>query len=145
MVRLAHTAVGNQKYIIEQMETYIRQGGGGYKDWFIGLADNPIAPITETSRLRKVQNHRFTYIETMSVEVAKAVADYFINACGVDGNTSEARKDNACLALYLYKKAEHLVACETGTSSRLICWIRNKLFRVFASDNNKVIRRLYAP
>ena len=137
--------MGDQKYIIEQMETYIRQGGGEYGNWFIGLADNPIAPITETSRLRKVQNHRFTYVETMSVEVAKAVADYFINACGMDGNIGKTEKDGACRALYLYKKAEHLVACETGTSSRLICWVRNKLFRVCAPGNNKVIRRLYAP
>jgi hypothetical protein len=137
--------VGNQKYIIEQMETYIRQGGGEYGDWFIGLADNPIVPITEVYRLRKVQNHRFTYVETMSVEVAKAVADYFINACGMDGNISETEKDGVCRALYLYKKAEHLIACETGTSNRLICWVRNKLFRVCAPDNNKIIRRLYAP
>ena len=137
--------MGDQKYIIEQMETYIRQGGGGYGDWFVGLADNPITPITEVSRLRKVQNHRFAYIETMSGEVAKAVADYFIDACGVDGNISEREGDGICRALYLYKKAGHLVACETGISSRLICWVRNKLFRVCAPDNNKVIRRLYAP
>ena len=137
--------MGNQKYIIEQMETYIRQGGGEYGDWFIGLADNPIAPVTEISRLRKVQNHRFTYVETMSVEVAKAVADYFINACGMDGNISKTEKDGVCRALYLYKKAEHPVACETGTSNRLICWVRNKLFRICAPDNNKLIRRLYAP
>ncbi len=136
--------MGDQKYIIEQMETYIRQGGGGYGDWFVGLADNPITPITEVSRLRKVQNHRFAYIETMSGEVAKAVADYFIDACGVDGNISEREEDGG-RALYLYKKAGHLVACETGISSRLICWVRNKLFRVCAPGNNKVIRRLYAP
>jgi len=122
--------VGNQKYIIEQMETYIRQGGGEYGDWFIGLADNPIAPITEVSRLGKVQNHKFTYVETMSGEVAKLVADYFINACGMDGNISETEKGGSCRALYLYKKAEHLVACKIGISSRLICWVRNKLFRV---------------
>ncbi len=137
--------MGNQKHIIEQMETYIRQGGGEYEDWFIGLADNPIVPITEVSRLRKVQNHRFTYVETISIEVAKAVADYFINACGMDGNISETEKDDACRALYLYKKAEHLVACETSISGRLICWVRNKLSRVCTSDNNKAIRRLYAP
>lgn len=137
--------MSNQKYIIEEMETYIRQGGGEYGDWFIGLADNPIAPVMETSRLRKVQNHRFTYIETMSVEAAKAVAGYFINACGMDGNISETEKDDACRAVYLYKKADHSVACETGTSNRLICWVRNKLFRICARENNKPIRRLYAP
>jgi hypothetical protein len=136
--------VSNQRYIIEQIETYIRQGGGGWGDWFIGLADNPMAPVIETSRLGKVQNHRFTYIETISVEVAKAVADYFINSCGMDGNTSELQKDGTCRSLYLYKKAERLAACETGTSGRLIHWVRNKLFRVCAPDN-KVIRRLYAP
>ena len=133
--------MGNEKYIVEQMETYIRQGGGEYGDWFIGLADNPIAPITEVSRLRKVQNHRFAYLETMSGEVAKTVADYFIDARGVDGNISERKGDGVCRALYLYKKAGH----ETGISSRLICWVRNKLFPVRVPDNNKVTRRLYAP
>jgi nucleoid-associated protein YejK len=137
--------VGDEKYIIKQMETYIRQGGGRYGDWFIGLADNPIAPIMEVSRLRKMQNHRFAYVETMSGEVAKAVADYFIDACGVDGNISAREGNGVCRALYLYKKAEHLVACETGISSRSTCWVRNKLFRVCAPDNNKVIGRLYAP
>jgi hypothetical protein len=137
--------MGNQKYIIEQIETYIRRGGGGCGDWFIGLADNPIAPIVETSRLHKVQNHRFTYIETMSVEVARAAADYFINSCGMDGHISETERDGTCRALYLYKKAEHLIVSETGTSNRLICWVHNKLFRVCAPDNNKVTRRLYAP
>ena len=101
---MANTAVGDRKYIIEQMETYIRQGGGGYGDWFIGLADNPIAPITEVSRLRKVQNHRFTYVETMSGEVAKAVADYFIDACGMDGNISQAQIECGCLAYTFIKK-----------------------------------------
>jgi hypothetical protein len=137
--------VGDKKYIIEQMETYIRQGGGGYSDWFIGLADNPIAPIAEVSRLRKVQNHRFTYVETMSGEVAKTVADYFIDACGMDGNISESQRDGGCRALYLYKKAGHIIACETGLSGRLIRWVRNKLFRIFVTGNNKAIRRLYAP
>lgn len=140
-----HTAVGDKKYIIEQMETYIRQGGGGYGDWFIGLADNPIVPIMETFRFRKVQNHRFTYVETMSGEVAKEVADYFINACGMDGNISESQRDGGFRALYLYKKAEHRVASETDISNGLIRWVRNKLFRIFVAGNNKAIRRLYAP
>ena len=138
-------AVGDQKYIIEQMETYIRHGGGGYGDWFIGLADNPIVPVTEAFRLRKVQNHRFTYVETMSGEIAKAVADYFINACGVNGNISERQGEGSCRALYLYKKAEHRVASETDISNGLIRRVCNKLFRVCAPDSNKVIRRLYAP
>jgi hypothetical protein len=137
--------VGDQKHVIEEVETYIRQGGGGYGDWFIGLADDPIAPITEVSRLHKVQNHRFVYVETMTGEVAKAVIDYFIDACGMDGNISEKERDGSCRALYLYKKADHLVACETGISSRLICWVRNKMFWVCASNNDKVTRRLYAP
>lgn len=137
--------MGDERYTIEQIETYICRSGGEYGDWFIGLADNPIAPITEASRLRKVQNHRFAYVETTSGEVAKAVADYFIDACGVDGNISERKGNDVRRALYLYKKAEHLAARETGTSNRLIRWVWNKLFRVSAPDNNKVIRRLYAP
>ena len=137
--------MGGEKHIIAQVEAYIRLGGGEYGDWYIGLADNPIDPITEASRLHKVQNRRFTYVETMSGEAAKVVADYFIDACRMDGNITENQKDGHCRALYLYKKNEHPVACETGISSRLICWMRNKLFRVCAPANNKAIRRLYAP
>jgi hypothetical protein len=102
---------------MEQIETYIRQGGGGYGDWFIGMAYNPIDPITEASRLHRVQSHRFSYIETISQEVARAVAEYFINVCGTDGDIIEEERDDACRALYVYKKTKHLVACETGTSS----------------------------
>ncbi len=42
--------MNNEKHIIAQIEAYIRQGGGEYGDWFIGLADNPIDPIMEVSR-----------------------------------------------------------------------------------------------
>jgi len=119
--------VSNQKYIIEQIETYVRRGGSGYENWFIGLADNPITPIKEVSRLRKAQNRTFAYVETMSSETAKTVADYFINVRGMNGNISETKKDDACRALYLYKKAEHLVARENSTSSRLIYRVHNKV------------------
>jgi hypothetical protein len=114
-----------QKHIIEQVETYIRHGGGEYRDWFIGLADNPIVPIRKASRLRKIQNHRFVYIETISGEVAKAVADYFINVCGTDGDIIEKEKEDACRAIYIYKKAAHIVACEIGVLSRRFAKPRN--------------------
>ena len=137
--------MGNEKHIIAQIEAYIRQGGGEYCDWYIGLAGNPIDPITEASRLHKVQNDRFAYFETVSHHIAKAVADYFLNICGTDGNITENQRNGPCRALYLYKKNVHPVACGTGISSRLICWMRNKPLRIYAADNNKAIRRLYAP
>jgi hypothetical protein len=99
----------NSKQIIEQIETYIREGGGEYKDWYIGMTDNPIEPVDEALLLNKVQNHRFTYIETISSRVAKTVADYFINLCGADGHFSTKEISRACKSLYVYKKAAHLV------------------------------------
>jgi hypothetical protein len=106
--------VGNEKHIIAQIEAYIRQGGGEYGAWFIGLADNPIDPIMEVTRLHKVQNHRFTYIETVSPQVAKAVADYFLNVCGIDGNLCDIDTNHLCRAIYVYKKALQLIASETA-------------------------------
>ncbi len=102
--------MGNEKHIIAQIEAYIRQGGGEYSDWYIGLANNPIDPITEASRLHKVQNRRFTYIETISHQVAKSVADYFLNVCGLDGDISDIDAIRSCRALYIYKKAANLLA-----------------------------------
>jgi hypothetical protein len=107
-------AVGDEKQIIAQIEAYIRQGGGEYGDWYMGLADNPIEPIMEVTRLHKVQNHRFTYIETVSPQVAKAVADYFVNVCGTEGNLSDIDASRPCRAIYIYKKAPHLAASETA-------------------------------
>jgi hypothetical protein len=102
--------MGDEKSIITQIEAYIRQGGGEYGDWYIGLAENPIDPITEAYRLHKVQNHRFTYLETVSHQAAKAVADYFVNVCGTDGNRNEIDTSRPCRALYIYKKAANPLA-----------------------------------
>jgi hypothetical protein len=97
--------MSDEKQIITQIEAYIHQGGGEYGDWFVGLADNPIDPIMEVTRLNEVQNHRFTYIETASHHIARTVADYFINTCGTNGNIREIE---TCCSLYVYKKAERL-------------------------------------
>ena len=101
--------MNNEKHIIAQIEAYIRQGGGEYGDWYLGLADNPIDPIMEVTRLRKVQNQRFTYIETVSHQVAKSVADYFLDVCGIDGDISDIDAARLCQAIYIYKKAANLL------------------------------------
>ncbi len=136
---------GDSKYIIEQIETFIRQGGGDYGDWFVGLADDPIVPIAEVSRLGRVQRHRFTYIETSSNEIAAAVADHFINKCGTDGSISEKQKESGCCSLYLYQKATPNASCPRQSANGLFKRVSNKLSRVFDDGNNKAIRRLYAP
>jgi hypothetical protein len=99
----------DSKRIIEQVETYIREGGGEYEDWYVGLTDNPIEPVTEALSLHKVQGQRLTYIETTSSQIAQAVADNFVNLCGTDGNFSTKEISRACKSLYVYKKATHLV------------------------------------
>jgi hypothetical protein len=106
--------MGDEKNLIAQIETYICQEGGEYGDWYIGLADNPIDPITEAFRLHKVQNHRFTYIETVSHYAAKAAADYYVNVCGTDGNLSDIDTTRPCRALYIYKKAANLILSESA-------------------------------
>ena len=107
--------------IINQIKDYISEGGGEYRDWFVGISDDPIHPIIEVTLLHKVQNHRFTYIETISPQIAKAVADYFVNGRGTDGNLSENDRGGICRALFVYKKAAHLVGYKTSDSIQSIC------------------------
>jgi hypothetical protein len=109
--------MSNEKNIIAQIEAYIRQGGGEYGGWYIGLAHNPIDPITEAFRLHKVQNQRFTYIETISPQAAKAVSDHFLNVCGTDGNLSDIDTSRPCRAIYIYKKAANLILSESAISA----------------------------
>jgi hypothetical protein len=96
---------GEIKKTIDEIETYIREGGGEYRDWFIGVTDNPLDPIDEVTLLHKVQCHRFMYMETISQEAAKAVADYFVSVLRTDGNLSENNGSRVCRAIYIYKKA----------------------------------------
>jgi hypothetical protein len=105
-------AVVDEKNIIVQIETYIRQGGGEYGEWYIGLADNPIEPATDSFRNHKVKNSWFTYIETSSHEIARAIAEYFINTCGTDGNINDLGLSDSCQSLYVYKKTEISIAPE---------------------------------
>ena len=99
----------NAKQTIDHVETYIREGGGKYSDWFVGVGDNPIGPITEATLHHKVQSHRFMYVEMISPQATKKVADYFVNVQGTDGNFNGKQACNVCKAVYVYKKAAHLV------------------------------------
>jgi hypothetical protein len=98
-----------QEQIIDEIETYIREGGGEYEDWYVGLTDDPFEPINEALLLQKVQSERLSYIETSSPQIAQAVADYFINLCGTDGNLRTKEINRAFNSIYVYKKDTHLV------------------------------------
>jgi hypothetical protein len=108
--------MNDEKNIIAQIETYICEGGGEYGDWYIGLADNPIDPIMEVTKLHKVQNHMFTYIETISHQVAKFVSDYFLKVCGTDGDLSDIDTSRPRRALYIYKKTANLILSESAVA-----------------------------
>jgi len=95
--------------IINQIKEYICERGGEYRDWYVGISDNPIDPVMEVSLLHKVQSHQFTYIETISSKIAKEVADYFVNTLGTDGNLNEKETIDRCQAIYVYKKAARTI------------------------------------
>jgi hypothetical protein len=135
--------MGSQQQIIGEIEAYICRGGGKYQDWYIGIADDPIGPIDEALLFHKVENHRFICLETISQQVAIAVADYFVNILGTDGNLYEGNRGKPCQFLYIYKKAVHTTGYKIKEPIRSIClergtpsWLR--------SLGNKVMRYLYA-
>ncbi len=94
--------------IIDQIENYIREGGGEYRDWYVGLADDPIHPVGETLLHHRVQGRMLTYIETTSPHAAQTVANHFVRLLGTDGDPDRKRTDGTCNSLYVYKKAVHL-------------------------------------
>ena len=98
-----------QKQIIKEIETYIREGGGEYEGWYVGITDNPMEPVNDALLLQKIQGERLVYIETSSPQVAWNVADYFVNLCGTDGNIRTNEINRACNSIYVYKKAAHFV------------------------------------
>jgi hypothetical protein len=97
-------AMSNEKNTIWEIETYIREGGGQYGDWYVGMADDPLRAVEETFRLHRVQNERFMYIEAESETAAAATVNHFVNCCGTGGRAAETGAHGQPRAIYVYKQ-----------------------------------------
>lgn len=86
--------------IIHEIRAYILSHGGGWGDWYVGIAENI------NNRLRDHHVTREPHISkgANSPEIARAIEDYFIHKLGTDGSHGGNKRANK---VYSYKKSHN--------------------------------------
>lgn len=86
--------------IIADLDSYMRQGGGGYRSWYVGVASD--------SRTRLFNDHQvkenggsWIYCGAASSDSARAAEEYFLSL-GCDGGPGGG--DAQTKSVYAYKK-----------------------------------------
>lgn len=63
--------------IIQGIEDYMRKCGGGYSDWYAGIASEPRARLFSDHNV--AENGAWIYHDCGSDSVARDIEDYFLN------------------------------------------------------------------
>ncbi len=89
--------VKSKQEIINDIGEHIKEGGGGYGAWYVGIAEN--------AKERLGQHNVTEWLisrQASSSQVAREIEDYFVNALETDGGPGGG--DETADMVYAYKK-----------------------------------------
>lgn len=86
--------------IINDFLDYMKQEGGYYSDWYVGITNDPKKRLFAEHGVDEKRG-QWIYAPVDTNEVARTVEDYFLNQ-GCDG--SGGGGDNSSTTTYAYKK-----------------------------------------
>lgn len=89
--------------IIQEIDNYISKRGGGYSDWYVGIASDPHDRVFNDHNVDK-NNDAWIIRDCGSEVAARKVEKYFLDR-GCDGGTGGG--DNSTTYAYAYKKNTH--------------------------------------
>lgn len=87
--------------IIDNIRTYIEEGGGNYSDWYAGVCQEVQDIIL---KVYQTDSRCWTYCDTPSPQVAKEVLDYCVNMLGIAGDVNTRNADSFSRVVYVCKK-----------------------------------------
>lgn len=90
--------------IKQEIRDHIKSRGGGYSDWYVGIASNPRERLFDDHSVDQ-QNGRWIYRECESSAAAREVEEYFVNTLGTDGGSGGG--DQSTRSVYAYKKTSY--------------------------------------
>jgi hypothetical protein len=85
---------------IKKIEDYVRERGGSFSSWYIGIAENPRERLFNEHNVSE-SNGNWIYQPTSSSATARNVEQYFLGL-GMDGGSGGG--DYLSKAVYCYKK-----------------------------------------
>ncbi len=95
--------VKNVAQIIKEIDDHIRESGGGYSGWYVGIASDPRDRLFNDHNVNKDKD-AWVYRDCGSEAAARKVEKYFLDR-GYDGGTGGG--DISTTYAYAYKKKDH--------------------------------------
>lgn len=82
---------------------YIKEFGGNFEDWYIGIAADPKHEMFDNHGVHQ-EDDIWLYKQALTFTACKTVQKYFLQTQAIDGNLRETgNEDTDCV--YLYKKS----------------------------------------
>ena len=100
----ATTTTKTKQEIINDLDAYIKDGGGGYAAWYVGIASDARDRLFNNHKVKE-KGDSWVFRQTSFSAVAREIEDYFVNTLGTGGG---ARRGVVFTDMvYAYKKASH--------------------------------------
>jgi hypothetical protein len=83
---------------------YIKEFGGSFSDYYVGVADDPQSTLFEGHGVDG-EKDPWLYKQALTFQAARTVQDYFVTRLKTDG-VPVIDGDENCDCVYVYKKSE---------------------------------------
>ena len=90
--------------IINDLDAHIKDGGGGYPAWYVGIASDARDRLFNDHKVKE-KGDSWVFRQTSFSGVAREIEDYFVNMLGTDGGAGKGVVFTDMV--YAYKKASH--------------------------------------
>ena len=95
-------------YSVQQIKyeilAYIKEFGGDFSDYYVGISPAPKKALFTTHKLARKKDP-WLYKQALSVQAAKTIQDYFLGRLKADGEPAPDSDDNTD-SVYVYKKSK---------------------------------------
>ncbi|MGB0682760.1 MAG: hypothetical protein ACPGOV_08630 [Magnetovibrionaceae bacterium] len=92
--------------IVNEIAGHIRNCGGQYRDWYVGIAANPEDRLFSAHRVRK-QGDAWIFRPAANENAARQIERHFINSLGTKGGGGGGT--SATRFVYAYRIGHHTV------------------------------------
>lgn len=90
-----------------EMLAYMKEFGGEFADWYVGIASDPLETMTAAHKL-DTESDIWLYKQALSFNACRTLQRYFLETLQTDGvPVTRGNGDTDCI--YLYKKSEGTV------------------------------------
>jgi hypothetical protein len=95
-------------YSVQQIKyeilAYIKEFGGAFEDYYVGVSDDPQRALVERHGVDRDKDP-WLYKQALTFQAARTAQDYFVSRLKTDGEPVIDGDEN-CDCVYVYKKSE---------------------------------------